>query len=482
MLRCPRCGEIIVRDAIIQETDNEMEWGTLHCNSCDSKYPVAFGIPIMMPGDSNIDAIENDIKHVSQQKRISVKDIVRRIESGNIDSVKKDLLLARLTRTSLNGFSKKKESGNMTTPLTKRLPEFIVKLVGKRNLYVVYWFLSKLTFQNVRYRKKENKIYSELLKATSAKEFIYQYFKKLLNNPVFNYFTYKFGQPRFLVGQSLLMILPFENKPILDIACGVGHTVHYLTFRNSKQPVIGVDRNFAKLYLAKKIVAPRGNYFCAEADYTLPFADGTFAGIFCSDAFEFFTYREASVRDMKRVLNKNGVIIITRILSVTLKYYRKFRVVFYDQLKRYFSDMNNIILEQDHILERYIHKKGPDLANELPLEEMENTGWVSIVASHRKDIFKEYGTFNEWPHALGYLKINPLYLESGRDTDGSVTYKFTFPDKWYEYEDNQWKKYAPETIKISKDALKAISDNKRTPEVNDLISKFVVLGMPQHYL
>ncbi|NOX87158.1 MAG: methyltransferase domain-containing protein [Chlorobi bacterium] len=436
----------------------------------------------MIPGDGYVDATLTDIKNTLKQKWISVRGLVHRIESGNIESVKKDLLLFRFRRASLKNLFNKEESFKTSNPLTNRLPKFVVKIIGRRCLYLIYWFLTKLTLQDVRLRKRENKSYTKLLNETSAKGFIYQYFKKLMNSLVFSYYTYKFGQPRYLVGLSLLTTLPVDDKPILDLACGGGHTMHYLTHRFNKQPVIGMDRSFTKLYLAKKFVAPTGNYFCAEADHTLPFEEGTFSGVFCSDAFGYFAYRKAAVFEMKRVLDQNGVIIITRILGEELKYYRNFRIVSFDQLKRYFKDRMNIILEQDHVLERYIQKKGPDLLNELPLKEMKHTGWLSIVASHRKDIFKVYGVFEEWPHAFGYLKLNPLYHETGRDENGNVTFTFRFPDNWYAYEDSQWKKYAPETVKISKDTLEAISKNIRTPEIDDLISKCVVVGMPKKYL
>jgi len=482
MLRCPRCGEIIVRDTIIQETDNEMEWGTLHCNSCDSKYPVAFGIPIMMPSNSYLDANENDITTSSLQKGILVSDVIREIEQGEIEKVKHDLLIYRRPRASKNGIPRLDGTLNLDNKLSRFLPHTLVKMAGKSNLQFVYWVLARLSFQDRRLRKKEEKVFEKLLEDTSAIDFIYHYYHQLMHSPIYNYFTYRFGQPRYLVALSLLSTLPEDQKPILDLACGTGHLIHYLTYRNSQQPVVGLERNFIKLYLAKEFIAPKGDFFCAEADQPLPFGNDTFSGVYCSDAFTYFTYISNSVREMKRIVNKDGVILITRVASPSIpERIGDLRMTPF-QLKSYFDDMQHIVVGEDELLERYIQKFGPDLSTDLSAREFNKIGWMSIAATHRKNYFRDYGQFNDWPHVLGRLNLNPLYNEDGKDEKGKIILKFQFPSEWYEYENHNWMKYAPKTILLSQSTMESISKGTRTPEVNDLISKFVVLGMPQHYL
>ena len=40
--------------------------------------------------------------------------------------------------------------------------------------------------------------------------------------------------------------------------------------------------------MAKHWIAPDADYVCADADAALPFPEGTFEGIVCSDAFHYF--------------------------------------------------------------------------------------------------------------------------------------------------------------------------------------------------
>jgi len=482
LLRCPLCGERLEPSKIVEEVENKIEWGTIICIGCETKYAVACGIPIIKPPNSYVDPNENDMLNTALTKRILVRDIVKQIENGEIDKTQKELLIYRFPRPSRKGIPRQDNSFNLDNKLAHLLPDSIVKLIGRRNLQFIYWFVTKVSFTEKRYEKREKKIYEKLIKENSAVGFIYDYFHDLMHSSIYNYFTYRFGQPRFLAALSLFTTLPEEKNPILDIACGTGHFIHYLTHRNSQQLVIGMERNFIKLYLAKRFIAPKGNFFCAEADQPLPFEKNSFSGIYCSDAFQYFTYKEGAVREMKRISAPNGVIIVARISGRQLPGYKGNAIISPKQLKNYFKGMHNIILKENDLMERYIQKLGPNMSTEPFLSELNDTNWISIVASHRKNLFHNYGQFKDWPHALGTLNINPLYHKNGRDEKGNFVLNFKFPSKWYEYENHDWMKYAPETVHLSQSTMNAIVKGIRTPEVNDLISKWVVIGMPEKYL
>ena len=53
------------------------------------------------------------------------------------------------------------------------------------------------------------------------------------------------------------------------------------------QPVIGIYRLFFSLYVARTVITPGAWLVCGDA-YDLPFREGTFAGVYCSDAFSYF--------------------------------------------------------------------------------------------------------------------------------------------------------------------------------------------------
>ena len=82
----------------------------------------------------------------------------------------------------------------------------------------------------------------------------------------YGYFAFRFGQPRHLVALSLACLIRRPGKPVLDLACGFGHITRHLVNRAEGQPVIGLDRNFFMLYVAKNWLAPEAEYVCAQAD------------------------------------------------------------------------------------------------------------------------------------------------------------------------------------------------------------------------
>ena len=104
-----------------------------------------------------------------------------------------------------------------------------------------------------------------------------------------------------------------------------------------------------------------------------------------------------------------------------------------------------------------------------------------MVASHRQEVFQDYGCFRDWPHAEGRLDLNQLYKEEKRDGDGNIYLRRTFPSAWYEIEDAECKQYEPETVTVSARLLNDLAKESADAEVERLIEQFVVVGMPERY-
>jgi ubiquinone/menaquinone biosynthesis C-methylase UbiE len=90
---------------------------------------------------------------------------------------------------------------------------------------------------------------------------------------------------------------------------------HYLfaepTF-NGK--VVGVDASWKMLLLAaEKLAGWHGRFLpIQQLAGRLPFADDTFHGVVCLESLEFFPSDEAALREMARVLQPGGVLMVTR--------------------------------------------------------------------------------------------------------------------------------------------------------------------------
>src|SRR5205823_360748 len=101
---------------------------------------------------------------------------------------------------------------------------------------------------------------------------------------------------------------PDARQPMLDLACGAGHLTYNLAQRIYPRRVIGADTNFASLYVAKLCTAPQAEFVCCDGEDPLPFRGGTFAAVFCSDAFHYLRNKAGCARETCRVVAPDGVV------------------------------------------------------------------------------------------------------------------------------------------------------------------------------
>jgi SAM-dependent methyltransferase len=299
----------------------------------------------------------------------------------------------------------------------------------------------------------------------------------------YGYFAFRFGQPRHLVAVSLACIMRRPGKPVLDLACGFGHITRHLVNRAEGRPVIGLDRNFFMLYVAKNWLAPGAEYVCAQADSGLPFSDDSFSTVLCSDAFHVFPGKANCIRELKRLVGSDGSIILATLRNALVEEHRNhYRTSLppegYEALV---ADIPHRLVANGDILARYLKKQGPSLQQPAETARLTGEPWLSLVASYRQEVFQDYGCLTEWPHAEGRLALNQLYEEEKRDELGNIYLRRKFPSAWFEIEDAECKQYEPETVSVRAETLKDLARGIRSTGVERLIELFVVVGMPERY-
>jgi SAM-dependent methyltransferase/uncharacterized protein YbaR (Trm112 family) len=307
------------------------------------------------------------------------------------------------------------------------------------------------------------------------------YYHRSEHKDYYDYFAFRFGQPRHLVALSFTTLIHKPRKPILDLACGYGHITRSLVRRANGQPVVGVDQHFIGLYFAKNFIAPEADYVCCVADGPLPFPNGFFSVAFCSDAFHYFVNKTTSVSELKRLTQNDGLMILVWIHNALVR-------CLYDGLplppegyEALVADMPHRLVADSDVLARYLQRQGPALACSPDTGRLTHEPLLSIVASHRQEIFKDYDSFEEWPHAEGRLGLNPLYVKETQDSLEHVQLRRTFPSAFYIEEHAQCKEYLPEAVKVHSQVLLDLERGIRTPEINRLIEQFVVLDIPERY-
>jgi SAM-dependent methyltransferase len=305
------------------------------------------------------------------------------------------------------------------------------------------------------------------------------YFEKKKGS--YDYFALRPGQPRHLIALSFVSLIRQPQKPILDLACGCGHLTYSLTQRAEGQQVIGIDDSFFGLYVAKHWIAPQAEFVCCAADMSLPFPDGAFSTAFCSDAFHYFDHKLISFRELERLTRDNGVIILVWVHNALWRCPHDGLPLPPEGYEELIGDIPHRLVADSEVLSRYLEKTGPPLAHSAPAERLAREPVLSIVATRNQDIFQDYGSFEDWPHAEGRLKLNPLFVTDGPQQNGHVSLRRKFPSAFYEEEHKQCKTYLPEELTIASTTFNDLASGKRTSEIDKLIEQLLVIGTPERY-
>jgi hypothetical protein len=134
------------------------------------------------------------------------------------------------------------------------------------------------------------------------------------------------------------------------------------------------------------------------------------------------------------------------------------------------------------LLDRYLEGLGPALAAPVSPADVADEKWISFIVTARPDVFRDRGPLGDWPHGLGRLAINPLYVERARRASGEVELELVFPTEWYEFENSECRRYMPARVTATPADLDDVAHGRRTPKVEEWIRTTVVVGVPDRYL
>lgn len=457
ILLCPYCAGPLALEGAVAAAPGEIASGILACRC--SEFPVLGGIPIFKR-DGRVDMMKQTVD-APQIRGPELSVLLDLIRAGAAE----DALLLLLTPPSPSirrGLDLVEQLGRWRQGRPRSLLYRAWKRAARK---LAPLFLGGSGLEGDR--------------PTTAFDAFDYYYRRSSTSELYNHFTHRFGQPRHLTSLDLAALLPASDGPVLDLACGFGHTLHYWRTAHPARAFVGLDRNFFELYVAKRWVAPGAEYVCSEADMKLPFRDGTFRGAFCSDAFHYFLRKALCVEELQRVVGDRGLIVLARVGNALVEPREGYELD-PDGYARLFSTMPRRLIADRELLRRYRDGRLPDLAAEPAAGALDGEKWISLVASRDPDVLRDHGRLDGWPHGCGRLALNPLYRSSDEE-DGGVLLAFSFPSRWYAFENGACLEYMPETIRVGRETLGAIARGERSPDVEALVRQCVVLGLPARY-
>lgn len=191
---------------------------------------------------------------------------------------------------------------------------FIIDKVEKNNRF----------FDNIPYfkRKKEEfklvrECFYRLIHKRSSKRYNVNYYEDNIKFKTIRAFnklskTYDKGfsgyNPRKNYRRILENIDVKANYKILDVGCGTGKLLSLIREKNKKVELYGIDLSPKMIDVCKKNYN-NINFSVGDAE-KLDFDDNSVDLLITSEAFHHFPYPEKSLKEFKRVIKKDGVIVL----------------------------------------------------------------------------------------------------------------------------------------------------------------------------
>ena len=100
---------------------------------------------------------------------------------------------------------------------------------------------------------------------------------------------------------------PFDS--LLDVGCGTGPVVELLAKKYPEKHFIGLDITPAMIEVAQSKGLSNAEFMVGDAE-NLPFGDGRFDAVLCSNSFHHYPNPGAFLREAHRVLRPGGKLIL----------------------------------------------------------------------------------------------------------------------------------------------------------------------------
>ena len=296
----------------------------------------------------------------------------------------------------------------------------------------------------------------------------------------FNYFLFRFAQPRHLATLALAPALP-PDVPLLDLACGSGHLLHSLTAAHPQRVAVGVDQNFHQVWLARHWIAPAADFAVADADRPLPFADGSFGVAVCVDAFHYVLDKAACVAELGRVTD-DGTLVLARVGNRAAEPNEGDELT-PEGYAALFGERPVRAFDERSLAESYLAGFSPDLRPEVPLAGVAASKWLYLVSAASVEAFPPARALAQPdgvpPHAAGCLALNPVYDVQRRGA--GLALRFCFPSPWFAFENAAMADYHAPKATVDAADLTSLSLGERSEQVRTLANHYVILGLPVNY-
>jgi SAM-dependent methyltransferase/uncharacterized protein YbaR (Trm112 family) len=296
-----------------------------------------------------------------------------------------------------------------------------------------------------------------------------------MSQEIGHYFRLRTTQPRYLAFRQVVPYILAGDRAhpvtVVDLACGSGHVSRDLLLNDGDIRVVGLDRTFYEVWLAKHWVAPAADFICADAAGGLPLADDSVGSVVCSDAFHYLPRPEDVVHELLRCC-PTGPITVTRVANAQYEPHEGLERD-PDGWRDLFRGRECDVLSEKELLAKYLAKEPLKLSDEVSPDAAADK-WLTAVTWHPDRSMPTPDAAPDYPHARGRLTINPVYRTTA--TPAGVEGQLEFPSQWYEFENGAMREYHAPVFTMTQAELADLRAGRRTARTEELVDSFVLIS------
>jgi ubiquinone/menaquinone biosynthesis C-methylase UbiE/uncharacterized protein YbaR (Trm112 family) len=297
--------------------------------------------------------------------------------------------------------------------------------------------------------------------------------KKVSKDLEGDYLLYRFSDPTFLCSQALLGALVTRDDVVLDVGGGAGHLAW--SVGKVAREVVVADVTFWKLWLARRFVATHCEAVCCDAKNPLPFKRQAFSLTYCSDALHYIWPRRLLAAEMMRATRAEGTILASHLHNALCENVSPGMPLTPAGYRHLFYERRPLLYKQSSLFDAMLENRPVDPGNQCSDADLAHESALILLAGQqRRPNAAERGPLQRPSN----LKLNPLYVP----VDGSAQYELRFPSEFYAEEFADCRRYLPDRVELPKDWDEHWRTGAPDARTAELISRHVLLDLPEGYL
>jgi SAM-dependent methyltransferase len=269
---------------------------------------------------------------------------------------------------------------------------------------------------------------------------------------------------------------------VLDLACGTGHSSYLIRHLWPTLSVFSVDHDFVSLYLAKRFLAPDSVFFCLDAEFPSPFADGSFDAVFCLDAFHYLRPKKAVVTELRRVATDRAVWLFPHLHNAHQHNFTPGTPLSPAAYLNCFEGIDARLFDETRLLRGLTAGHTLDLGSADSPSDLDKAPTL-VLAAGPSYLWHAHRDFpSRLARDLTSLTVNPIYRQAVSGDD--LNLRLSWPDPLMREECSGAEAILGTSHRLSREGLRRALQGKPgpgDPDLANLVGRFVVVPLPPNY-